>query len=149
LRDPCEARVQCGNYRDNRANSGGIGHDESHFQQGTHRPHASGRQPSLFTSQATNVVRSELPTGFRIYAIDVGAGQAGFYGVMKERDRPLITNGCGSPQTVGRSAARSPTTTHQCDQGFDRASSSTATVSGRPGTRKYQYQGAIDSRSRF
>src|SRR5690348_12325848 len=33
---------------------------------------------------------SELPTGFRIYAIDVGAGQAGFYGVMKERGRPLI-----------------------------------------------------------
>ena len=33
---------------------------------------------------------SELPTGFRIYAIDVGAGQAGFYGVMKERDKPLI-----------------------------------------------------------
>ena len=33
---------------------------------------------------------SELPTGFRIYAIDVGAGQAGFYSVMKERDRPLI-----------------------------------------------------------
>jgi hypothetical protein len=33
---------------------------------------------------------SEPPTGFHIYAIDVGAGQAGFYGVMKERDRPLI-----------------------------------------------------------
>jgi len=33
---------------------------------------------------------SELPSGFRIYAIDVGAGQAGFYGVMKERGRPLI-----------------------------------------------------------
>jgi hypothetical protein len=33
---------------------------------------------------------SELPTGFRIYAIDAGAGQAGFYGVMKERDKPLI-----------------------------------------------------------
>jgi len=33
---------------------------------------------------------SELPTGFRIYAIDVGAGEAGFYGVMKERGRPLI-----------------------------------------------------------
>lgn len=33
---------------------------------------------------------SALPTGFRIYAIDVGAGQAGFYGVMKERGRPLI-----------------------------------------------------------
>ena len=33
---------------------------------------------------------SELPTGPRIYAIDVGAGQAGFYGVMKEHDRPLI-----------------------------------------------------------
>lgn len=33
---------------------------------------------------------SELPTGFRIHAIDVGAGQAGFYGVMKERGRPLI-----------------------------------------------------------
>jgi hypothetical protein len=33
---------------------------------------------------------SELPSGFRIYAIDVEAGQAGFYGLMKERDRPLI-----------------------------------------------------------
>jgi hypothetical protein len=33
---------------------------------------------------------SELPSGFRVYAIDVGAGQAGFYGVMKERGRPLI-----------------------------------------------------------
>jgi hypothetical protein len=33
---------------------------------------------------------SELPTGFHFYAIDVGAGQAGFYGVMKERDKPLI-----------------------------------------------------------
>jgi hypothetical protein len=33
---------------------------------------------------------SEGPTGPRIYAIDVGAGQAGFYGVMKERGRPLI-----------------------------------------------------------
>jgi hypothetical protein len=33
---------------------------------------------------------SEGPTGFHIYAIDVPAGQAGFYGVMKERDRPLI-----------------------------------------------------------
>lgn len=33
---------------------------------------------------------SELPGGFRIYAIDVGAGQAGFYGVMKERGKPLI-----------------------------------------------------------
>jgi hypothetical protein len=36
------------------------------------------------------VAASEAPTGFRIYAIDVGAGQAGFYGVMKERERPLI-----------------------------------------------------------
>ncbi len=26
----------------------------------------------------------------RIYAVDVGAGRVGFYGVMKERDRPLI-----------------------------------------------------------
>lgn len=33
---------------------------------------------------------SELPSGFRIYAVDVGAGQVGFYGVMMERDRPLI-----------------------------------------------------------
>jgi hypothetical protein len=33
---------------------------------------------------------SELPTGFHCYAVDVGAGQVGFYGVMKERDRPLI-----------------------------------------------------------
>ena len=36
------------------------------------------------------VAASEAPTGFRIYAVDVGAGQAGFYGVMKERDRSLI-----------------------------------------------------------
>lgn len=36
------------------------------------------------------VAASEAPTTFRIYAIDVGAGQAGFYGVMKERDKPLI-----------------------------------------------------------
>lgn len=36
------------------------------------------------------VAASEAPTGFRIHAIDVGAGQAGFYGVMKERGRPLI-----------------------------------------------------------
>src|SRR6185312_16168525 len=41
-------------------------------------------------SEGLWVGASELPTGFRIYAIDVGAGQAGFYGVMKERDRPLI-----------------------------------------------------------
>ena len=33
---------------------------------------------------------SELPTGFHFYAVDVGTGQVGFYGVMKERDRPLI-----------------------------------------------------------
>jgi len=33
---------------------------------------------------------SEAPSGFRIYAIDVGAGQAGFYGVMQERGKPLI-----------------------------------------------------------
>jgi len=36
------------------------------------------------------VAASEAPSGFRIYVIDVGAGQAGFYGVMKERDKPLI-----------------------------------------------------------
>jgi hypothetical protein len=36
------------------------------------------------------VAASEAPTGFRIYAIDVGAGQAGFYSVMKERDKPLL-----------------------------------------------------------
>jgi hypothetical protein len=41
-------------------------------------------------SEGLWVAASELPTGFRIYAIDVGAGQAGFYGVMKERDKPLI-----------------------------------------------------------
>jgi hypothetical protein len=33
---------------------------------------------------------SELPTGFKFYAVDVGAGQVAFYGVMKERDKPLI-----------------------------------------------------------
>ncbi len=41
-------------------------------------------------SEGLWVGASEVPTGFRIYAIDVGAGQAGFYGVMKERDKPLI-----------------------------------------------------------
>ena len=41
-------------------------------------------------SEGLWVAASGLPTGFRIYALDVGAGQAGFYGVMKERDRPLI-----------------------------------------------------------
>lgn len=33
---------------------------------------------------------SEVPTGPRIYVVDVGAGQIGFYGVMKERGKPLI-----------------------------------------------------------
>jgi hypothetical protein len=33
---------------------------------------------------------SEAPTGFHIVAVDVGAGQIGLYGVMKERNRPLI-----------------------------------------------------------
>lgn len=33
---------------------------------------------------------SEAPTGFRIVAVDAHAGQVGFYGVMKERGRPLI-----------------------------------------------------------
>jgi hypothetical protein len=41
-------------------------------------------------SEGLWVGASELPTGFHIYAVDVGAGQAGFYGVMKERGRPLI-----------------------------------------------------------
>ncbi len=36
------------------------------------------------------VAASEAPKGFRIVAVDVGAGQVGFYGVMKERDKPLI-----------------------------------------------------------
>lgn len=33
---------------------------------------------------------SEAPTTFKIYAVDVDTGQVGFYGVMKEWDRPLI-----------------------------------------------------------
>jgi len=33
---------------------------------------------------------SAAPTGPKIYVVDVGAGQVGFYGVMKERDKPLI-----------------------------------------------------------
>jgi hypothetical protein len=41
-------------------------------------------------SEGLWIAASEAPTGFRIYAIDVPGGQAGFYGVMKERDRPLI-----------------------------------------------------------
>jgi hypothetical protein len=41
-------------------------------------------------SEGLWVAASEAPTDPRVYAIDVGAGQAGFYGVMKERGRPLI-----------------------------------------------------------
>jgi hypothetical protein len=41
-------------------------------------------------SEGLWVAASEAPTGFRFYAVDVGAGQIGFYGVMKERDKPLI-----------------------------------------------------------
>jgi hypothetical protein len=41
-------------------------------------------------SEGLWVAASGLPTGFRIYVVDVGAGQVGFYGVMKERDKPLI-----------------------------------------------------------
>ena len=41
-------------------------------------------------SEGLWVAASEAPTGFRIYVADVGAGQVGFYGVMRERDRPLI-----------------------------------------------------------
>jgi hypothetical protein len=41
-------------------------------------------------SEGLWVAASEAPAGPRIYALDVGAGQAGFYGVMKERGRPLI-----------------------------------------------------------
>ncbi|MET0291783.1 MAG: hypothetical protein ABW136_05405 [Steroidobacteraceae bacterium] len=36
------------------------------------------------------IAASEAPTGFRIVAADVGAGQVGLYGVMKERAKPLI-----------------------------------------------------------
>src|SRR3569833_2269627 len=36
------------------------------------------------------IAASEGPTGPKIYAVDVGAGQVGFYGVMKERDKPLL-----------------------------------------------------------
>jgi hypothetical protein len=41
-------------------------------------------------SEGLWVGASEVPTGPRIYAIDVGAGEAGFYGVMKERGKPLL-----------------------------------------------------------
>ncbi len=33
---------------------------------------------------------SEAPTSFKIYAVDPASNQVGFYGVMKENDRPLI-----------------------------------------------------------
>ena len=33
---------------------------------------------------------SEVPTTFKIYVVDLASGQVGFYGVMKEWDRPLI-----------------------------------------------------------
>jgi len=33
---------------------------------------------------------SEAPTTFKIYAVDPESNQVGFYGVMKENNRPLI-----------------------------------------------------------
>ena len=33
---------------------------------------------------------SEAPSTFKIYAVDPASNQVGFYGVMKENDRPLI-----------------------------------------------------------
>ena len=33
---------------------------------------------------------SEAPGSFKIYAVDLATQQVGFYGVMKEWDRPLI-----------------------------------------------------------
>lgn len=36
------------------------------------------------------VAASEVPVGFHFTVVDVGAGQVGFYGVMKERGKPLI-----------------------------------------------------------
>ena len=33
---------------------------------------------------------SEAPTTFKIYAVDPASNQVGFYGVMKENNRPLI-----------------------------------------------------------
>jgi hypothetical protein len=41
-------------------------------------------------SEGLWIAASEPPTGFHIYVVDVGSGQVGFYGVMKERDKPLI-----------------------------------------------------------
>jgi hypothetical protein len=41
-------------------------------------------------SEGLWVAASEAPTGPKIYAVDIGAGQIGFYGVMKERGKPLI-----------------------------------------------------------
>jgi hypothetical protein len=41
-------------------------------------------------SEGLWVAASAPPSGFHIYVVDVGAGQVGFYGVMKERDKPLI-----------------------------------------------------------
>ena len=41
-------------------------------------------------SEGLWVAASALPKGFRIYAVDVPGGQAGFYGVMKERDKPVL-----------------------------------------------------------
>ncbi|HEY4214009.1 MAG TPA: hypothetical protein VGM84_21220 [Steroidobacteraceae bacterium] len=41
-------------------------------------------------SEGLWIAASEAPTGFHIYVIDVPNGQAGFYGVMKERNKPLI-----------------------------------------------------------
>jgi hypothetical protein len=40
---------------------------------------------------------SEAPTTFKVYAVDPASNQVGFYGVMKENNRPLI---------IARSASR-------------------------------------------
>ena len=41
-------------------------------------------------SEGLWVGASELPSGFKIYAVDVREDQVGFYDVMKERGKPLI-----------------------------------------------------------
>ena len=41
-------------------------------------------------SEGLWIAASEAPTGFGIHVADVSAGQVGYYGVMKERDKPLI-----------------------------------------------------------
>jgi hypothetical protein len=59
---------------------------------------------------------SEGPTTFKIYAVDPASQQVGFYGVMKEWDRPLILALHRAAQQDPRVRVAGPGTGHRGGQ---------------------------------